>query len=187
MTAGALSVCVTAALGFTLVPAAAAAQPSRFEVSGGYQATRAADQIFAAGWSLDVSSSLGDAWGIVAEVSGAHRVEGDSDLGVDVKLSVHSLGAGARWSKRRATRIGLFLQMLAGVTRFNAQAEMGGTDIGGSSTEFMLQPGGGIDVRLNERLGLVGQADYRHVFLDGGGRESGESQFRVLLGVRIGL
>ena len=186
MIARAVSVCVTAALGLVVVPSAAA-QPFRFEVSGGYQTTRAADQTFAVGWSLDLSRSLDDAWGVVAEISGAHRVEGDGDLGVDVKLSLHSLGAGARWSRRGATRIVPFLQMLAGVTRVSAHAEILGTEVGGSSTEFMLQPGGGVNVRLNERVGLVGQADYRRVFLDDSDRESGESQLRALLGVRVGL
>ena len=184
MIARALSVCAVAAIGLVAVPGAAA-QPSRFEVSGGYQAVRAADQTFALGWSADVSSNLSDAWGVIAEVSGTRRDAADADLGVDVSLSLHSLGAGLRWSKRGA-RIVPFLQMLAGATRLGAHAEVHGTEIGDSLMKFMLQPGGGIDVRLHERLGLAGQADYRRVFLDSDG-DSGENQLRVFLGVRFGL
>jgi hypothetical protein len=164
----------------------AAAQSSRFDVSGGYQTTRAADQIFAAGWSADVSSNLNDVWGIVAEISGTHREEADADLGADVTLSIHSFGGGLRWSKR-GSRIVPFLQMLAGATRMSAQAEVQGTEIGESVVKVMLQPGGGIEVRLNERLGVVGQADYRRVFLDESDGQSGENQVRVFLGVRFGL
>lgn len=186
MIARALSVFAVAALGLIAVPGAAA-QPSRFDVSGGYQATRTADQTFALGWSADVSSNLNDAWGIVAEVSGTRRDEADADLGVDVRLSLYSLGAGMRWSGRGAARIVPYLQTLAGATRIGAHAEVRGTEIGDSSVKFMLQPGGGVDVRLNERLGLFGQADYRRVFLDDGDGASGENQLRVLLGVRLGL
>ena len=186
MIARAVFVCVTAALAFVVVPTAAA-QPSRFDLSGGYQVIRAADHTFPVGWSLDLSRSLHPAWGIVAEISGARRVEEDGDLGVDVKLSLHSVGAGARWSMRGAKRTVPFLQMLAGVTRVSAHAEIVGTEVGSSSSEFMLQPGGGVNVKLNERLGLVGQADYRRVFLDDSNGESGENQLRVFLGARIGL
>ena len=176
--------CMTTVL---VLASTAAAQPSRVEVSGGYQVTRAADQTFPAGWSLDIAANLNDAWGIVGEASGAYRAASDSDLGVDVNLSIHTVGAGARWSRRGAGRIVPFLQMLAGVTKVSAHADVVGNEISGSSTELMLQPGGGVNIMLTERLGLVGQADYRRVFLDGSDGESGESELRVLLGVRIGL
>jgi hypothetical protein len=185
MIARALPVCAIAALGLVVVPYAAA-QTFRFEVSGGYQATRAADQIFATGWSADLASNLSDAWGVVAEISGSRRSEADADLGVDVRLSLDSFGAGIRLSKR-GTRLVPFLQTLAGATRVRAHAEVQGTEIGDSSTAFMLQPGGGINVRLNGRLGLVGQADYRRVFLDDNEGDSGESQICVRLSLRIGL
>jgi hypothetical protein len=185
MIARVFSVCAIATLGLVAVPEAAA-QPSRFEVSGGYQSTRAADQIFAVGWSADVSGNLSDAWGIVAEISGTRREEADADLASDVTLSIRSFGGGLRLSKR-GSRIVPFLQMSAGVARLSAQAEVQGTEIGESVVKFMLQPGGGVNVMLNDRLGLVGQVDYRRVFLDESDGESGENQVRVFLGVRLGL
>jgi hypothetical protein len=69
----------------------------------------------------------------------------------------------------------------------SAQAKVQGTEIGESVVKFMLQPGGGIEVKLSETLRLVGQADYRRVFLDDGDGESGQNQLRVFLGVRFGL
>jgi hypothetical protein len=51
----------------------------------------------------------------------------------------------------------------------------------------MVQAGGGVTVTLNGRWGLVGQVDYRRVFLDESDGESGENQLRVVLGVRVGL
>jgi hypothetical protein len=174
---------VTIALGLAVVPTAAA-QPSRFEVSGGYQPTRAAAQTLPVGWSVDIATRLDGAWGIVGEVSGAYKVEADGDLGVDVKRSLHSFGAGARWSRRDAAIVVPFLQVLAGAARVGARAEILGTPVGGSSTRFMLQPGGGVTVRLNETIGLVGQVDYRRVFFDEKERP-GANHLRVVVGVRL--
>jgi hypothetical protein len=185
MTARAFAVFAVATSSLAAVPVAAA-QPSRFEVSGGYQATHTGDHTVAFGWSADVSGNLDDSWGIVVEISGTRRTEADADLGVDVTLSLHSSGAGLRWS-RRGARIVPFLQTLAGATKISAHAEVRSTEIGDSVITFMLQPGGGVAVRLNERLGLVGQADYRRVFLDNSDGESDEDQLRVFLGVRFGL
>lgn len=185
MIARALSVCVFAVLALVVVPGVAA-QPSRFEVSGGYQVTRAAEQTFAIGWSAGVATNLNDAWSVIAEINRARRVEPDAELDVDVTLSILTSGAGMRWS-RRGGGVVPFVQLLAGATMLSADAEVHGTGIGESVTKFMLQPGGGADVRLNDRFGLVGQADYRRVFLDDSDGESGENQFRVFLGVRVGL
>jgi hypothetical protein len=175
---------VTAVL---VLASTAAAQPSLFEVSGGYQIIRAADQAFPVGWSIDIGANPTDTWGIVGEVSGAYRVVGDRDLDTDVNLSLHSVGAGTRWSRRGSGRIVSFLQMLAGVTRVTASADVLRHEVGDSSTAFMLQPGGGVSVRLNGRLGLVGQADYRRVFFDDSDGEPGENQLRVLLSIRMSL
>ena len=55
------------------------------------------------------------------------------------------------------------------------------TDVGDASTNFMLQPGAGVNLKMTETLGLVGQVDYRRVFVeDGEDAASGANQFRVL-------
>jgi hypothetical protein len=180
-------VCVTAALGLAIADTAAA-QASRFEVSGGYQTTRVADQGLPFGWSADVATNLNGTWSVVGEVSGAYRIEEDQDLGVDVRISVHSLGAGARWSSRVASRIIPFLQVLGGAARAAASARLFDKDVGDTSMNFMLQPGGGVNLKMTETLGLVGQVDYRRVFAeDEEDRASGANQFRVFVGARVGL
>lgn len=180
-------VCGVAVLALAVVHSATA-QTSRVEVSSGYETTRVADQTLPIGWSLDIATNLNGPWSVVGEVSGAYKVEEDRDLGTDVRLSLYSLGTGARWSSRVATRIVPFLQALAGAARTRAHTNILGTKVGDSSTEFMLQPGGGVNVRLNHGFGIVGQVDYRRIFLDReDDRESGQNQFRVLVGVRFGL
>jgi hypothetical protein len=165
----------------------AAAQTSRFEVSGGYQTTRTADQTLPIGWSADIATNLNRTWSVVGEINGAYKIEQDEDLGVDVKLSLHSLGGGARWSSRVASRLVPFLQLLAGAARISAHTEILGSKVGDSSTKFMLQPGGGVNLTMNETFGVVGQVDYRRVFLDEDAREAGQNQLRAFVGIRIGL
>jgi opacity protein-like surface antigen len=72
------------------------------------------------------------------------------------------------------TRVTPFVRALFGVanTRFEAQAEqtvVGGTvtnSFSTNATDFAMALGGGLDVRLNERVGLrVFQLDYNPVFL----------------------
>ena len=61
-------------------------------------------------------------------------------------------------------------------------------DVGDTSMNFMLQPGGGVNLKMTETLGLVGQVDYRRVFVENEeDRASGANQFRVFVGARVGL
>jgi hypothetical protein len=155
---------------------------------GGYQITRAADQTLPIGWSADVAANLSSTWSIVAEVSGASRIEDDEDLGVDVRVSIHSVGVGARWSSRGAARIVPSLQLLGGAARVAADARIFDTSVGDSSIKFMVQPGGGVNLRVTETFGLGGRVDYRRVFVgDEERRRGGANQFRVVVGVRVSL
>lgn len=165
----------------------AAAQRSRFDVAGGYQFAATPDQTLPIGWSASIRTPLSGAWNIVVEASGAYRTERDQDFGTDARLSIHTLGAGLRWSSRAETRVLPFLQLLTGVARASAQARVLDTDVGDTSTAFMLQPGAGVDIGVTETLGLVGQADYRRVLVDEEQGESGSHQFRLFVGVRVGL
>jgi hypothetical protein len=181
-----LYLCLTALFVFAFARTGTAQFP-RFEVAGGYQYVRTDDQTLPVGWSADVAANLNRSWSMVAEAGGAYKRVPDQDLGSDVSLSIQSYGAGARWSLRR-TAIVPFVQMLAGVTRFDARAQIRGTTIGDSSTWFMLQPGGGVNVRVRQGWGIVVQADYRHAFAnEDEGSASEAHQFRALVGVRVGF
>jgi hypothetical protein len=165
----------------------ATAQFPRFEAAGGYQLVQTDEQTLPVGWSADVAANLTRSWSMVAEAGGAYNRVPDQDLGSDVSLAIQSYGAGARWSLRRAAIVP-FVQMLAGVTRLDARAEVRGATIGDSSTWFMLQSGGGVNVSVHQGWGIVGQVDYRHAFAnEDEGSASEAHQFRALVGVRVGF
>jgi hypothetical protein len=164
------------------------AQMPRVEVSAEYQVVRAGNQTLPIGWNVDAAANLTRRWGIVGEAGGTQRIERDRDLDVDVTLSVQSIGAGLRWSNRATTSIVPFVQVLAGASEIAARAQILQTGIGGSSTKFMLQPGGGVSIMTTRLFGFVGQVDYRRVFLDRPDRVNpGANQFRALMGVCVGL
>jgi opacity protein-like surface antigen len=164
----------------------AAAQTSGIEVSGGYQLTHVPDQLLPLGWNADAAINLTNAWHAVGEVTGAYRTVNDESLGIDVRLSIHTFAAGARWSFRPQARVSPHLQMLAGSARLRASADVGRSRLGDSSTKFMVQPGAGVMLRVNESMGLVWQFDYRRIFLDDESNgASGENHLRI--GVSWGL
>jgi hypothetical protein len=164
-----------------------AAQTSRIDISGGYQITRVSDQILPIGWTADIAARLNSTWRIVAEVSRAHRTETDEELGADVTLSLSSFAAGARWS-RGSSRIVPFLQVVAGAARIRARAQILDQDFGDASTKFILQPGGGVRLKVNNALGLIGQVDYRRMFFDSNDNaDAAEDQWRIYGGIRISL
>ena len=163
------------------------AQASRVEVSGGYAITHAEDQTLPVGWSAGVAANLNRTWSLVAEANGAYKTESDEDLGTDVKLKIHSVSGGARWSIR-VTRVVPFVQVLAGAAHLSARARVLDRRVGDAVTKFTLQPGAGVDFEVNDSLGVIGQVDYRRVFFDEQDAvAAGENQWRAVIGIRFSL
>jgi hypothetical protein len=164
------------------------AQTPRIEISGGYQITRTPDQILPLGWNVDAAVNLDNHWSAVGELDRSEKTISDESLGVDVDLSVNTFSGGARWWAWRGRQIAPFLQLLTGTTRAGARAEILSRRIGESSTHLMLQPGGGVNLRVHDSFGVVGRLDYRRVFLDDDQEaDSGENHFRVVFGIFFGL
>jgi Outer membrane protein beta-barrel domain len=176
--------CVAAVVALASVGSAEAQE--RIEVSGGYQVTRVPNQVLPVGWSADIAGNLNDAWSIVGEAAGAYKKERNEDLEADVKLSIHTVGTGPRWS-RRGEGIDLFAQLLTGVARVTAKANVLSTTIRGSATSFMLQPGAGMNVKVNQTFGMLAQADYRRVFRDEEEDIDSLNVMRIFVGCRFGF
>lgn len=156
-----------------------------WEVSGGYQLLHMEDQTFPFGLNLDGAWNFNSMLGAVGEIGWAMDSE---DLGDDVDVSFHAwnIGAGPRWNARTSGTIWPYAQVLVGVFHGRASAEGPGVDFSDTSTNFMLQPGVGVNFIAGDGWGIVGQVDYRRVFTDEDETgESGINQFRVFIGGRI--
>ncbi len=98
---------------------------------------------------------------------------------------VFNMGAGPRWTHRSTASVWPFAQVLGGFVHARASTDLAGGD-SDSRTNFMLQPGAGAVVVAGDGWGIVGQVDYRRVFLDKDeDGESGENDFRVFVGIRV--
>src|SRR5687768_9478401 len=191
----------------TLLPASATAQgltDRRWEASGTYQVLRSDERTFPLGFNVDVARMWGSL-GLVAETGWAWS-EDESLLGV-VAFDWHrwNVGVGGRWHAATGDRLRPFVQLLGGLlhTRFTSQFPAvqdptsalfapNGRRRTSTDRTLTLQPGIGLDARIAERWGLVGQFDYRRAFISDrdnpeptfDGASDGENQFRLLVGVR---
>ena len=148
-----------------------------YELSLGYQMVRTPDVTFPLGLSVDGARNFGPL-GIAAEIGWVRH----SDDDFDATTNLWHFAAGPRWSGRNASRIWPFAQVLAGAGHYR----FGDDDFSDSTTKFILQPGAGVVIIGGDGWGIVGQADYRRVFLDEDeDGESGENDLRVFFGVRV--
>ena len=173
-----------------------------FELSAGYQLFRAGrvcdddpleevcapNRTYPFGLAIDAARNFG-AFSVVGEIGWAFDsdsfddgLEGTDDG--DLKFNTWHFAGGGRWTSRTAPRLWPFVQVLAGVVHDRLSADDDAFD--GSNTAFMLQPGVGATYVAGDGWGIVGQVDYRRVFLD---EEedfaSGRNDLRVFIGVRM--
>jgi len=174
------------------VPAAAQTPtpsfPSTFEVAGAYQALFVTDDpgtTFPLGLAVDVAINAG-AFGFVAEGGWSQRTE--SHGADDVEFDFWHAGIGLRWSRSVHARLRPYAQFLAGAAFHDVRGSIAGFDQSDTTAHAMLQPGGGVNLALDRRVSIFGAADYRLVFLDESTEgDSSLNEFRVLVGVRVGL
>ena len=133
---------------------------------------------FPLGWMASANFNVSNWLGVVLDISGSYKSE---DLILDdLKLNVHGFHGGLRFSSYKNSSATPYFQALAGVTR-GAADFLGESD---SATDFSIQPGAGVIVRLSDSIGIDLGADYRLVFSEG----DKTNEFRVHGGVvfRIG-
>ena len=145
----------------------------RFEATGGYQLLHAPDQTFPFGLNLDGAWNGSKALGLAGEIGWA------TDSEFDTRVHVWNIGVGPRFNARpTGGRVWPFAQVLIGAVNIRGGGE--------SSTQFMLQPGGGVNFNAGDGWGVVVQGDYRRVFLDEEEfGESGQNQGRFFIGIRL--
>jgi hypothetical protein len=152
-----------------------------WETSAGYQLLHVPDQTFPFGLNVDGARNFGP-WSIAAEAGWSF------DKSDDVTYNVFNLGAGPRWTARSKASVWPFAQVLAGLVYARSSTDVLNLDLSDSTTRFMLQPGAGAVFLAGDGWGIVGQVDYRRVFLDEDeDGESGRNDFRVFIGVRFVL
>ena len=136
-----------------LLPAKAQEVP-KAEVFGGY--SWAGGNFH--GWNASLTGNITKRFGIVADFSGHYGSELDGS--VLIKKDAHSFLFGPRFSFRRE-RWTPFVYALFGATRFHESATIFGQKLSASDTGFSSAFGGGLDVKVNDRIAIRAfQLDY---------------------------
>jgi opacity protein-like surface antigen len=183
---------VTASPGARAQEGAAVAQPL-VEISGGYSFMRdvTIEENFPAGWYFSTAVNPLDWFGLVGEVTGAHKTM-EGNFPFELKTQGYTFMGGPRFF-RRFGHVTPYGQFLVGGAHGRVEPTLlpdvepvaGTTSATVSSTEFAFQPGGGISVYLNEHVGIRLSMDYRRIVFDND--EEDNSEFRMLTGIVIGF
>ena len=135
-----------------IASSAAAQARSSANVAGGYSFLRELETpgaTYATGWTASFAATPPGGLGWVAEAGANYR----QPAGVPQHLL--ALLGGARFTGGTRSRVVPFAQALAGLERYS--------EIGFAENGFAVQPGGGIDVWVADRLALRAEVDYRWV------------------------
>lgn len=131
------------------------------------------------GWNVSVTGNVTQRFGVVADFSGHYGSEIDGAL--LVKEDAHSFLFGPRFTFRRK-RVSPFVYALFGVTRFRASATVSGQTFSDVDTGFSSAVGGGMDIKLNDRVAIRAfQLDYFRPNFFGEAHNRGRLAFGVVL------
>jgi opacity protein-like surface antigen len=186
----ATSVLLSAASPQAFAQEGAATPQPLVEISGGYSFMRdvTIEENFPAGWYFSTAVNPLDWFGLVGEVSGAHKTIVENSF-LELKTQGYTFMGGPRFF-RRFGHVTPYAQFLLGAAHGRVEATLasglepavGSTE---SSTEFAFQPGGGVSVYLNDHVGIRLSMDYRRIVFDND--EEDNSEFRMLTGIVIGF
>lgn len=174
------------------VPAFAQLAPA-YDVSVGYSLLR--DEELADldltetlhGWLASVGFNFNRWFGVVGEIGGNYGTidfepPPEFPVGpIELDLKVLSFMGGPRFASHASPSFTPYGQFLFGVARGTVEV----LDESESSSEFAIQPGGGIDIWMIPDIGIRVGADYRRIFIDDIEDGGGSNEFRFHVGIVI--
>lgn len=123
------------------------------------------------GFNASATLYLSKRFGITGDFSGHFKTDSIADpLGgsIKTKVRVFNVLGGPQYKFRNSSRVSPFVRALAGVAHTRAILSISSLNVSDklSSTDFALAIGGGVDVRVNNRVDLrIFQFDYNPTFL----------------------
>ena len=123
------------------------------------------------GFNVSATGYLTKGFGLTGDFSGHFKTNSVPDpLGgnIETKIRVFNILGGPQYEFRNNSRVTPFVRILAGIAHTSARLEVSSLNSRdtASSTDFALALGGGLDIRVNDRIDLrVFQADYNPIFL----------------------
>ena len=159
--------CVLAGALVAFAPLPAAAQdPPKIEFAAGYSLLHDTDlsENLPAGWFASVGATVSPMIAVVGEVSGNYKTISSS--GVDVSTKVHTFMGGPKLFVRQGA-VTPWAQVLVGAATGSGSASVYNVNVSDSSTNFAIQPGGGVDIDVKEMFGVRAGANWRLIRSEG--------------------
>ena len=124
------------------------------ELFGGYSYAGSGSN----GFDASIAGNVNNWFGVVGDVGGQYSTL--TDQGFTEKIRSHSFLVGPRFSARQK-RVVPFVHALFGVSKLKTETDEFGPLVSFSDTSFAMALGGGLDVKVNERLAIrIVQIDY---------------------------
>ena len=126
------------------------------------------------GFNVSASGYFTERFGLTGDFSGhfkTHKLADPLGGNIETHIRVFNLLAGPQYRFSSDSRVTPFVRALAGIANTRARLEVPSLNVTDtlSSTDFALAIGGGLDVRISERVDLrVFQVDYNPIFLSSG-------------------
>lgn len=159
------------------------------ELSGGYGFLHDYDleENIPAGWYFSAAGNINRWFGLVGEIAGSHKTFDEAQPFATVKGTVLT-GLGGPRVFRKFGRFVPYGQVLAGAAhiRTSMSSPLAGKE-SDHETYFALQPGGGLLLFFNSRIGAQVSADYRWIRPNDDASDEGLDEFRVLTGIVVGF
>ena len=126
------------------------------------------------GFNVSATGYLTKGFGLTGDFSAHFKTHSIPDFPagtIDTHIRVLNVLGGPQYKFRNDSRVTPFVRALAGVANTHGKIEVGSLNITetASSTDFAMALGGGVDVRVSDRVDVrVFQIDYNPVFLSSG-------------------
>lgn len=126
------------------------------------------------GFNASATVYLSKGLGLTGDFSGhftSHSIPDPLGGTIETKIRIFNVLGGPQYKFRNDTRVSPFVRALAGIAHTSSRLEITSLNSSDtlSSTDFALAIGGGVDVRVNDKVDLrVFQADYNPIFLSRG-------------------
>jgi hypothetical protein len=134
------------------------------------------------GWDASVTGNVTKRFGVTADFSGHYGSE--SGQPILVNQHEHSFLFGPRFAFR-GKRLTPFVYALFGATNFRESAIISGQRVSATDTGFSSAVGGGLDVRVNDRVAIRAfQLDYFRPIINDEANNRGRLAFGVV--IRLG-
>ena len=143
-----IRILVLCSLAFLVTTSVKAQETPKAELFGGYSYAGSGSN----GFDVSIAANLNKWVGVVADVGGQYSRF--TDQGFTERIKTHSFLFGPRISYRKSSRVTPFAHALFGVSTLKTETNEFGPVLSFSDSSFAMALGGGLDVRISDRLAV---------------------------------